>query len=87
MMSAGLWPRERLCCRSQLAAAVAYEAHKPPLRMQVAGLPERLLNKSASVRGFFLTHHARHFKAHFARLLAAWQEGRLRAAVDPTPFR
>ena len=55
--------------------------------MQVTGLPERLLNKSASVRGFFLPHQWRHYGAHFSRLLSAWQAGRLQAAVDSKPFR
>ncbi len=47
----------------------------------------RLLAKSASVRGFFLPHYARHFREHMERLLGWVASGELTVAVDPTEFR
>ena len=55
--------------------------------MQVTGLPELLLNKSAAVRGFFVTSHAKHFKSHFSRLLSQWESGRLKITLDSKQFR
>ena len=55
--------------------------------MQVTGLPEVLLNKSASVRGFFVTSHAKHFKSHFSRLLSQWESGELKITLDSKQFR
>ena len=78
----------RHCLEAGSAAVYGWSVAEPEQsHAQVTGLPERLLNKSASVRGFFLPHHGRLFKAHFARLLGALQSGKLKAALDPTPFR
>ncbi len=46
----------------------------------------QLLAKSASVRGFFLPHFTRHMREHMMRLVMLLGEGKLRIAVDPTPF-
>lgn len=45
-----------------------------------------LLQKSASVRAFFLPHFVRHYRAHLASLTALVASGRLRVEVDPTEF-
>lgn len=50
------------------------------------GLPEKLLNKSTQLTGFFLPHYAEHFGRHLARLHALTATGQLHVAVDPTPF-
>ena len=46
----------------------------------------RLLAKSASIRGFFLPHYRRHFRAHMAELFGLVRAGGLSVAVDPTRF-
>jgi len=46
----------------------------------------RLIPKSASVHGFFLPHFVAHFRTHLPRLFQLYRSGRLRVAVDPTPF-
>ncbi len=46
----------------------------------------QLLPKSASVRGFFLPHFTGHMREHMMRLIMLLSEGKLRIAVDPTPF-
>ncbi|WP_420457234.1 quinone oxidoreductase family protein [Rubrivirga sp.] len=58
-----------------------------PERVSDARVYHRLLAKSASVRGFFLPHYARHFPEHMQRLLALVASGELTVAVDPTEFR
>lgn len=45
------------------------------------GLPEKLLWKSASLNGFFLPHHAKHFRRHLGRLCALYASGQLEARV------
>ncbi len=45
-----------------------------------------LLQKSASVRGFFLPHFARAYPEHLARLTALLAAGTLHIEVDPTEF-
>ena len=50
------------------------------------GLPEKLLWKSASLRGFFLPQYAAHFKRHLQGLFRLMQKGQLRGEIDPTPF-
>jgi NADPH-dependent curcumin reductase CurA len=47
----------------------------------------KLLGKSASIRSMFLLHYIRQVPEHLRRLLALYDTGKLRAAVDPTPFR
>ena len=46
----------------------------------------QLLPKSASVRGFFLPHFMPHMREHMMRLVMLLSEGKLKVAVDPTPF-
>ena len=58
-----------------------------PERVTDVRVYHRLLAKSASVRGFFLPHYARHFREHMGRLLGLVASGELRVAVDPTTFR
>ena len=50
------------------------------------GLPEKLLWKSASLRGFFLPQYAAHFKRHLTGLFRLMQKGQLRGEIDPTRF-
>lgn len=45
-----------------------------------------LLQKSASVRGFFLPHFVRHYPEHLARLAGLMADGSLRVEVDPAVF-
>ncbi|KDD71391.1 hypothetical protein H632_c5134p0, partial [Helicosporidium sp. ATCC 50920] len=47
-----------------------------------AGLPDRLLTRSGTVKGFFLPHHRHEFGVHFRRLVHAWQRGDLEVLVD-----
>jgi NADPH-dependent curcumin reductase CurA len=58
-----------------------------PERVTDVRVYHRLLSKSASVRGFFLPHYARHFREHMTRLLGLVGSGELQVAVDPTGFR
>ncbi|PAP76113.1 zinc-binding dehydrogenase [Rubrivirga marina] len=58
-----------------------------PERVTDVRVYHRLLAKSASVRGFFLPHYARHFREHMGRLLGLVGSGELQVAVDPTAFR
>jgi NADPH:quinone reductase-like Zn-dependent oxidoreductase len=51
------------------------------------GLPEKLLWKSASVRGFFLPQYAKHFRRHLAGLFELVRSGKMRVEIDPTPFK
>lgn len=46
-----------------------------------------LLNKSASIRGFWLMHFFKYAQEHANRLLGLMAEGRLHAAIDPKVFR
>ena len=56
----------------------------PLVRLRL--LPELLLARSATMAGFFLPLHARHFKRHFARLVGALEGGRLRVLLDEQRF-
>ena len=58
-----------------------------PERVTDVRVYHRLLSKSASVRGFFLPHYARHFREHMGRLLGLVASGELQVAIDPTEFR
>eukprot|EP01087_Luapelamoeba_hula_P008622 TRINITY_DN2169_c0_g1_i1.p1 TRINITY_DN2169_c0_g1~~TRINITY_DN2169_c0_g1_i1.p1 ORF type:complete len:362 (-),score=53.49 TRINITY_DN2169_c0_g1_i1:67-1110(-) len=53
----------------------------------VTPLSIRLLRKSATVSGFFLSHFASDWKAHMGRLVGLIAEGKLVSGVDPTEFR
>jgi NADPH-dependent curcumin reductase CurA len=53
---------------------------------EAATLPARLLEKSASVRGFFLPHFPQQARAHTAALLRSAQQGSLQCLVDPRIF-
>lgn len=46
----------------------------------------KLLNKSASIRGFWLMHYFKDAPAHTQRLLGLLAEGKLQAVVDPHDF-
>lgn len=48
-----------------------------------AGIPERLLSKSASCIGFFLLHYSKYFKRHLSMLIESWQNKKLHVALDP----
>lgn len=50
------------------------------------GLLELLLQKSASLQGFFLPQHARRFKEHLNHLATLWTQGKLRAEIDTSHF-
>lgn len=45
-------------------------------------LPLILLRQSASVRGFFLMHHAAYFREYMQKLVAQYKQGRLTSAMD-----
>ncbi|HEX2914927.1 MAG TPA: zinc-binding dehydrogenase [Chloroflexia bacterium] len=47
----------------------------------------RLLNKSASIRGFFLPFYAKYYATHLARLLELYSSGKLKVRVDTTEFK
>jgi hypothetical protein len=51
------------------------------------GLPEMLLYKSASMSGFFLPDHAKHYKRHLQQLTDAMLQGKLRVNMDTQEFR
>lgn len=57
-----------------------------PERVTDVRVYHRLLAKSASVRGFFLPHFARHFREHMTRLYKLVSAGELQVAIDPTAF-
>jgi hypothetical protein len=46
----------------------------------------KLLNKSASIRAFWLMHYTRQMGEHAVRLIELMQAGKLQAATDPTEF-
>lgn len=48
---------------------------------QYAGIAEKLLWKSASLRGFFLLHHAAEWRRHLQKLAAMLQAGKLKVQV------
>lgn len=50
------------------------------------GLPEKLLWKSAGVRGFFLPQYAKHFRRHLNGLFTLLKSGALKISIDPQPF-
>ena len=50
------------------------------------GLNERLLWRGASASGFFLLHHASHYKSHLLELHRLHTSGVLKVAVDPREF-
>ena len=50
-------------------------------------LQTKLLDKSASVRGFFLNLHADKLTAHAKKLATLVEAGLLDPGVDPTPFK
>ena len=45
-----------------------------------------ILQKSASIRGFFLPHFARHYAEHVRRLVGLQKAGELRVAIDEARF-
>jgi len=45
-----------------------------------------LIDKSASLRGFFLPHFAEHFRSHMNKLLRQYRSGSLDIYVDDTNF-
>lgn len=46
----------------------------------------QILQKSASIRAFFLPHFAEHYAAHVGKLVGLMQRGSLRVEVDERPF-
>jgi prostaglandin reductase 3 len=46
----------------------------------------KILNKSASIRGFWLMHYFAQAKEHFARLSQLMSDGKLKVALDDTAF-
>ena len=50
------------------------------------GLPEILLQKSASITGFFLPQHSRLYKSHLKNLAEAWTRGQLQVLLDSRRF-
>jgi len=56
--------------------------HQSTPGASTAPLPLRLLRKSASVRGFFMYHFAKHFSAHMHKLLDLYGQGKIKSVVD-----
>jgi len=50
-------------------------------------LPQELLRKSSSIRGFFLNNYLQLWKLHLARLTQLVTEGKLQSVVDPKEFK
>jgi NADPH-dependent curcumin reductase CurA len=48
---------------------------------------EKILMKSASIRGFFMYHFDEHIREHTERLLQLIDEGKLKPGVDPTEYK
>ncbi|KAG6973777.1 hypothetical protein JG688_00003388 [Phytophthora aleatoria] len=48
---------------------------------------EKILMKSASIRGFFMYHFEEHIREHTERLLKLINEGKLKPGVDPTVYK
>ncbi|EGZ04833.1 hypothetical protein PHYSODRAFT_289307 [Phytophthora sojae] len=48
---------------------------------------EKILMKSASIRGFFMYHFEEHIREHTERLLKLIDEGKLKPGVDPTTYK
>ncbi|ETP35778.1 hypothetical protein F442_16113 [Phytophthora nicotianae P10297] len=48
---------------------------------------EKILMKSASIRGFFMYHFEEHIREHTERLLKLINEGKLKPGVDPTEYK
>ncbi|KAG1686993.1 hypothetical protein DVH05_005733 [Phytophthora capsici] len=61
------------------------EASKPPLLSWEAN--EKILMKSASIRGFFMFHFEEHILEHTEKLLKLINEGKLKPGVDPTEYK
>jgi len=53
---------------------------------KAVSLPVRLLTKSSSVRGFFLSHFPSSFPIHLNRLVQLFGEGKLKLVVDTKKF-
>ncbi len=49
-------------------------------------IPWHLLQRSASLHGFFLPHYPKLMGPHFDRLVALVADGTLRSVVDEKPF-
>lgn len=47
----------------------------------------KLLNKSASIRSFFLFHFQKYYAAHLTRLLELYAQGQLKVMVEPVEFK
>eukprot|EP00249_Psilotum_nudum_P024810 c29298_g1_i4 orf=256-2163(+) len=54
--------------------------------VEYPGLCGKILWKSQSLVGFFLTHHAKRWNESFQRLNNLYRQGKLKVSVDPTPF-
>ncbi|XP_022763360.1 prostaglandin reductase-3-like isoform X3 [Durio zibethinus] len=50
------------------------------------GLVEKLLSKSQTVAGFFLSHYAHLWKEHLDNLFHLYSSGKLKVAIDPKRF-
>jgi len=61
-----------------------YKSEWPP--SQNAGLPEKLLWKSATLAGFFLPEYAHLYKPHLQRLTRLLEDGQLVVQLDPKQF-
>lgn len=59
---------------------------KESTTMSQSAVNSQLLIKSASVRGFFLSHFHAEFKSHMEKLVMAMMTGELAIKMDPTTF-
>lgn len=75
--------RGRLLC---IGAVSEYERGLDWEQITDTRIYRHLLLRSVSVHGFFLPHYSGLIPAHFAKLLALLEQGKLRAEIDPQPF-
>lgn len=63
------------------------EYESGPQKVEQIRVSYRLLNKSASIRGFWLMHFFRHTAEHMQKLLGLLAEGKLQLSVDANGFQ
>lgn len=72
--------------KSKKEASAAQAALEKPSAAPVSVTSVQLQSKSASVRGFFLSHYTDEWPKHFANLQNLVREGKLSVHVDPKRF-
>ncbi|XP_046369142.2 prostaglandin reductase-3-like [Haliotis rufescens] len=59
-----------------------YESQTGFKPSRTSALPQRLLPKSASVRGFFLFHYTNYIQEYMAKLITLLSQGKLQSVID-----